>query len=119
MNLQMKSAMFILGVILWELSTLQQSLGGMNRMQIVGAVGFQHCCLVIPDDMDPAITDIIKQCWQTDPKFRTTEIMATLKPLNKRIIGSQSEVPKPGRHEKAQSSRVGADSANHIFFHFC
>ncbi|RYR07906.1 hypothetical protein Ahy_B05g075401 [Arachis hypogaea] len=22
-------------------------------------------CLVIPDDMEPAITDIIKQCWQT------------------------------------------------------
>ncbi|XLR24161.1 hypothetical protein S83_052061 [Arachis hypogaea] len=44
-----------------------------------------------------------------DPKLRPTfaEIMAALKP----IIGSQSQVPKPGRHEKAQSSRVGADSA--------
>ncbi|XLT95070.1 serine/threonine-protein kinase EDR1-like [Arachis hypogaea] len=51
-----------LGVMLWELSTLQQPWGGMNRMQVVGAVGFQHCCLVITDDMDPAVTDIIKQC---------------------------------------------------------
>ncbi|XLS94625.1 hypothetical protein HN51_070633 [Arachis hypogaea] len=33
------------GVILWELSTLQQPWGGMNPMQVVGAVGFQHCCL--------------------------------------------------------------------------
>ncbi|RYR07933.1 hypothetical protein Ahy_B05g075429 [Arachis hypogaea] len=63
-------------------------------------------CLVIADDMDPAITDIIKQCWQTDPKLRTTEIMVALKPLHKLIIGSQSEVPKPGRHGKAQSSRL-------------
>ncbi|XLV03321.1 hypothetical protein S245_017658, partial [Arachis hypogaea] len=48
-----------------------------------------------------------------DPKLRPTfaEIMAALKPLQKPIIGSQSQVPKPGRHEKAQSSRVGADSA--------
>ncbi|XLR66341.1 hypothetical protein S83_017013 [Arachis hypogaea] len=71
------------------------ALGWNESMQVVGAVGFQHRCLVIPDDMDPAITDIIKQCWETDPKLRTTEIMAALKPLHKPIIGSQSEVPKP------------------------
>ncbi|QHO43288.1 Serine/threonine-protein kinase [Arachis hypogaea] len=76
------------------------ALGWNESMQVVGAVSFQHRCLVIPDDMDPAITDIIKQCWQTllygrDPKLRTTEIMAALKPLHKLIIGSQSEVPKP------------------------
>ncbi|KAL1356862.1 hypothetical protein HN51_008843 [Arachis hypogaea] len=108
-----KCDVYSFGVILWELSTLQQPWGGMNPMQVVGAVGFQHRRLDIPDDMDPAIADIIKQCWQTDPKLRPTfaEIMAALKPLQKPIIGSQSQVPKPGRHEKAQSSRVGADSA--------
>jgi len=53
------------GVILWELSTLQQPWGGMNPMQVVGAVGFQHRRLDIPDDMDPAIADIIRKCWQT------------------------------------------------------
>lgn len=53
------------GVILWELSTLQQPWGGMNPMQVVGAVGFQHRRLDIPDDMDPAIADIIQKCWQT------------------------------------------------------
>lgn len=53
------------GVVLWELCTLQQPWGGMNPMQVVGAVGFQHRRLDIPDDMDPAIADIIRKCWQT------------------------------------------------------
>lgn len=34
-------------------------------MQVVGAVGFQHRRLDIPDDVDPAVGDIIKNCWQT------------------------------------------------------
>ncbi|ESW32517.1 hypothetical protein PHAVU_002G328800 [Phaseolus vulgaris] len=97
-----KCDVFSYGVILWELSTLQQPWGGMNPMQVVGAVGFQHRRLDIPDDVDPAIADIIRQCWQTDPKLRPTfaEIMATLKPLQRPITVSQ--VPR----SSAQSSRV-------------
>ncbi|RYR07982.1 hypothetical protein Ahy_B05g075485 isoform F [Arachis hypogaea] len=67
-----KCDVYSFGVILWELSTLQQPWGGMNPMQVVGAVGFQHCRLVIPDDMEPAIMDIIKQCWKTDNKLSTS-----------------------------------------------
>lgn len=53
------------GVVLWELSTLQQPWGGLNPMQVVGAVGFQHRRLDIPDNMDPAIAEIVRKCWQT------------------------------------------------------
>jgi serine/threonine protein kinase len=53
------------GIILWELFTLQQPWRGMNSMQVVGAVGFQHRRLDIPDDMSPAIADIVRRCWQT------------------------------------------------------
>ncbi|KZV21726.1 hypothetical protein F511_02884 [Dorcoceras hygrometricum] len=53
------------GVILWELFTLQQPWGGMNPMQVVGAVGFQHRRLEIPDNMDPVVAEIIRKCWQT------------------------------------------------------
>ncbi|KAL1819858.1 hypothetical protein ACET3Z_014727 [Daucus carota] len=90
-----KCDVYSYGVILWELCTLQQPWGGLNPMQVVGAVGFQHRRLDIPDDMDPAIADIICKCWQTDPKLRPTfsEIMAALKPLQKPI--SSSQVPRP------------------------
>ncbi|KAL5079489.1 hypothetical protein RYX36_007910 [Vicia faba] len=102
-----KCDVYSFGVILWELSTLQQPWRGMNSMQVVGAVGFQYRRLDIPDDMDPAIADIIRKCWQTDSKARPTfaEILAALKPLQKPITGSQ--VPRPtasGRHRKDQSS---------------
>ncbi|XP_044466257.1 probable serine/threonine-protein kinase SIS8 isoform X2 [Mangifera indica] len=90
-----KCDVYSFGVILWELFTMRQPWGGMNPMQVVGAVGFQHRRLDIPDNMDPAIADIIRKCWQTDPRLRPTfaEIMAALKPLQKPITSSQ--VPRP------------------------
>ncbi|XP_071700607.1 probable serine/threonine-protein kinase SIS8 [Rutidosis leptorrhynchoides] len=77
-----KCDVYSFGVVLWELCTMKQPWGGMNAMQVVGAVGFQHRRLDIPNDMDPTIADIITRCWQTDPKLRPTfaEIMAALKP---------------------------------------
>ncbi|KNA15902.1 hypothetical protein SOVF_094070 isoform A [Spinacia oleracea] len=94
-----KCDVFSFGVILWELCTLQQPWGGMNPMQVVGAVGFQHRRLDIPDDIDPAIADIIRKCWQTDPKLRPSfsEIMAALKLLQKPVIGPQSQRPSSSR----------------------
>ncbi|XP_057952045.1 probable serine/threonine-protein kinase SIS8 isoform X2 [Malania oleifera] len=112
-----KCDVFSFGVILWELSTLQQPWGGMNPMQVVGAVGFQHRRLEIPSDMDPAIADIIQRCWQTDPKMRPSfsEIMAALKPLQKPI--SSSQVPRPTQSlssnvQKGQASRDTEEPAN-------
>ncbi|KAG9459192.1 hypothetical protein H6P81_003700 [Aristolochia fimbriata] len=112
-----KCDVYSFGVILWELSTLQQPWGGMNPMQVVGAVGFQHRRLDIPDDMDPAIADIIKRCWQTDPKLRPSfsEIMGVLKPLQKPITNTpvtrQRAAPAvtSSDQEKGGSSRRKAD----------
>jgi hypothetical protein len=56
---------FSYGVILWELCTLLQPWEGMNAMQVVGAVGFQNRRLDIPDNIDPAIAEIIVNCWHT------------------------------------------------------
>ncbi|KAK9091653.1 hypothetical protein Sjap_024830 [Stephania japonica] len=92
-----KCDVYSFGVILWELSTMQQPWNGMNPMQVVGAVGFQQRRLDIPDGMDPVIADIITKCWQTDPKLRPsfTEIMAALKPLQKPITSNHVPRPRP------------------------
>ncbi|XP_019239060.1 PREDICTED: serine/threonine-protein kinase EDR1-like isoform X2 [Nicotiana attenuata] len=106
-----KCDVYSFGVILWELCTLQQPWGGMNPMQVVGAVGFQHRRLDIPEDMDPAVADIIRKCWQTDPRLRPSfaEIMAALKPLQK-PISSQAPRPPAGRGPiKGQPSRIVED----------
>jgi len=52
------------GVILWELATCQIPWKGLNPMQVVGAVGFQNRRLEITEDIDPAIAQIIRDCWQ-------------------------------------------------------
>nr|XP_043631647.1 probable serine/threonine-protein kinase SIS8 isoform X2 [Erigeron canadensis] len=87
-----KCDVYSFGVVLWELCTMQQPWGGMNPMQVVGAVGFQHRRLDIPEDIDPIIADIITRCWQTDSKLRPTfaEIMAALKPLQKSNTNSKT-----------------------------
>ncbi|KAJ4916086.1 Protein kinase superfamily protein [Raphanus sativus] len=83
-----KCDVYSYGVILWELFTLQQPWGKMNPMQVVGAVGFQHRRLEIPESVDPRIADIISKCWQTDPRLRPSfaEIMNSLKQLQKPIM---------------------------------
>uniref|UniRef100_A0A1J3CKV8 non-specific serine/threonine protein kinase n=1 Tax=Noccaea caerulescens TaxID=107243 RepID=A0A1J3CKV8_NOCCA len=83
-----KCDVYSYGVILWELFTLQQPWGKMNPMQVVGAVGFQHRRLEIPEFVDPGIADIIRNCWQTYPRLRPSfaEIMTSLKQLQKPVM---------------------------------
>ncbi|KAH7439599.1 hypothetical protein KP509_04G068100 [Ceratopteris richardii] len=87
-----KCDVYSFGVILWELATLQQPWAGMNPMQVVGAIGFQQRMLDIPDELDPDLVRIIKQCWQSDPAVRPsfTEIMAALKRLQKSVTRVRS-----------------------------
>ncbi|KAF8772565.1 hypothetical protein HU200_005523 [Digitaria exilis] len=86
-----KCDVFSYGVILWELCTLLQPWEGMNPMQVVGAVGFQQRRLDIPGTVDPAVAEIIKRCWQTDPRMRPSfsDIMSALRPLLKNMPANQ------------------------------
>ncbi|KAG8076154.1 hypothetical protein GUJ93_ZPchr0006g44734 [Zizania palustris] len=88
-----KCDVFSFGVILWELCTLLHPWEGMNPMQVVGAVGFQQRRLDIPPHVDPTIAEIIKRCWQTDPRMRPSfsEIMSALKPLLKNMPANQPQ----------------------------
>ncbi|KAL0694776.1 hypothetical protein Bca4012_061956 [Brassica carinata] len=92
-----KCDVYSYGVILWELFTLQQPWGKMNPMQVVGAVGFQHRRLEIPESVDPRIADIISKCWQTDPRLRPSfaEIMTSLKQLQKPMMSPNIQRATP------------------------
>ncbi|KAF6174869.1 hypothetical protein GIB67_026357 [Kingdonia uniflora] len=78
-----KCDVFSFGVILWELATMRVPWSGMMSMQVVGAVGFQNRRLEIPEDVDPKIAKIIRDCWQSDPSLRPSfsQLMFILKCL--------------------------------------
>lgn len=80
-----KCDVYSFGVILWELSTLQQPWNGMNPMQVVGAVGFQNRRLEIPKNVEQSVARIIIGCWHSDPRLRPSfsEITVALKPLER------------------------------------
>ncbi|ESQ41155.1 hypothetical protein EUTSA_v10012636mg [Eutrema salsugineum] len=78
-----KCDVYSFGVILWELATSRIPWKGLNPMQVVGAVGFQNRRLEIPDDIDPTVAQIIRECWQMEPHLRPsfTQLMRSLKRL--------------------------------------
>ncbi|KAG8648163.1 hypothetical protein MANES_09G157600v8 [Manihot esculenta] len=90
-----KCDVYSFGVILWELATLRLPWSGMNPMQVVGAVGFQHRHLEIPKDVDPLVARIIVECWQTDPNLRPSfaQLAVDLKPLQRLVIPSHLDQP--------------------------
>ncbi|XP_043718271.1 probable serine/threonine-protein kinase DDB_G0282963 isoform X2 [Telopea speciosissima] len=65
-----KSDVFSFGVILWELMTESIPWAHLNSLQVVGVVGFMDRRLDIPEGLDPRVSSIIHDCWQSDPDCR-------------------------------------------------
>ncbi|KVH91863.1 PAS domain-containing protein [Cynara cardunculus var. scolymus] len=65
-----KSDVYSFGIILWELVTQSVPWSNMNPLQVVGVVGFMDRRLDLPDDIDPALSSIIQDCWQSNPALR-------------------------------------------------
>ncbi|OVA14145.1 PAS domain [Macleaya cordata] len=65
-----KSDLFSFGVILWELMTESIPWTNLNPLQVVGVVGFMDRRLDIPESLDPRLSSIINNCWQSEPGRR-------------------------------------------------
>ncbi|XP_030490801.2 probable serine/threonine-protein kinase SIS8 isoform X2 [Cannabis sativa] len=78
-----KCDVYSFGVILWELTTACIPWKGLNPMQVVGAVGFQNRRLEIPEEVDPELAQIIRDCWERDPNLRPSfsQLMVRLRRL--------------------------------------
>ncbi|XP_022940249.1 probable serine/threonine-protein kinase SIS8 [Cucurbita moschata] len=87
-----KCDVYSFGVILWELTTCRIPWKGLNPMQVVGAVGFQNRRLEIPEDVDPAVAQIICDCWQTDTQLRPSfsQLITRLRRLQRLVRKTNS-----------------------------
>ncbi|XP_054797805.1 probable serine/threonine-protein kinase SIS8 [Prosopis cineraria] len=87
-----KCDVYSFGVILWELATARIPWKGLNPMQVVGAVGFQNRRLEIPEDVDPVVAQIIRDCWQMEPHLRPSfsQLMSRLRHLQHLVVKDRS-----------------------------
>ncbi|XP_073122638.1 uncharacterized protein [Henckelia pumila] len=65
-----KSDVYSFGVILWELMTECVPWSNLNSLQVVGVVGFMDHRLDLPKNIDPQVSSIISDCWQSNPENR-------------------------------------------------
>lgn len=91
-----KADVYSFGVILWELATLRVPWSEMNSMQVVGAVGFQHRHLDIPDDLDPVVAQIITDCWDPVAGRRPSfaQIISRLRHLQHLVVERKERVQR-------------------------
>ncbi|XP_022893952.1 serine/threonine-protein kinase CTR1-like [Olea europaea var. sylvestris] len=65
-----KSDIFSFGVVLWELVTESIPWNDLNSLQVVGVVGFMDRRLDLPENLDPRVSSIIGDCWQSNQQHR-------------------------------------------------
>ena len=69
------------GVILYELVACEEPWAHLsNPMQVVGAVGYNRQRLVLPEDLQPEVSNLIGECWAEAPQHRPSfaEVMERL-----------------------------------------
>jgi len=105
-----KADIYSFGVILWELSTMQEPWGGMNPMQVVGAVGFAGKQLEIPSETDPLVAKICQECWNVKPRERPSfeELAVQMRAVAK--VPSQPSIGTPSSKESSPPTKNASPS---------
>ncbi|GJP34904.1 hypothetical protein CLOM_g19385 [Closterium sp. NIES-68] len=89
-----KSDVYSFGVVLWEMATRQVPWEGMNPMQVVGAVGFLEQQLPLPNTIDPAMRQLVSDCWRSPcerPSFDeiTTRLRSMVEEQERQVEGKR------------------------------
>lgn len=103
-----KCDVYSFGVILWELATLRVPWNEMNSMQVVGAVGFQHRHLDVPEWVDPLVTELILECWNPVAQLRPSfgQIIARLRCLQHLVIAEKRKASKISNRSEMKNTVV-------------
>lgn len=103
-----KCDVYSFGVILWELATLRVPWNEMNSMQVVGAVGFQHRHLDVPEWVDPLVTELILECWNPDAQSRPSfgQIIARLRCLQHLVVAEKRKTSKVSNKNERKNTVV-------------
>lgn len=103
-----KCDVYSFGVILWELATLRVPWNEMNSMQVVGAVGFQHRHLDVPEWVDPLVTELILECWNPDAQSRPSfgQIIARLRCLQHLVVAEKRKTSKISNRNERNNTVV-------------
>ncbi|XP_032812913.1 mitogen-activated protein kinase kinase kinase 20-like isoform X1 [Petromyzon marinus] len=63
---------FSFGVVLWEMLTREVPFNGLEGLQVAWLVVEKNERLTIPSSCPPSFANLMKECWETDPKKRPT-----------------------------------------------
>jgi serine/threonine protein kinase len=69
-NYTSKIDIYAYGIVLWELATAQTPYMGMESPQIIQQVVQNDIRPPLPSDLNPAMRDLIAQCWDRNPDVR-------------------------------------------------